>query len=275
MMYNRPETYLKDGLQYCERCHTPRQAVMELPAGLFGPDGVDPTRTQLRVVGCLCKCLTEERDRRREYDIREQKRHRIARLVDNGFYDHGLRVCTFEDADENSEHLAKAKDYVARFKEFKASGIGLMFYGKVGNGKTYMAACIANALIEQLIPVCMTTTTKILNMSFDERRYFLQDLSKYELLIIDDFGIERTSEFALEQVYTVIDERYKSGLPLIVTTNLVPSEFAENTEMGKKRIYSRVREMCQPLQFTGEDRREALRKRKLAEAKKFFAESVV
>jgi len=57
-------------------------------------------------------------------------------------------------------------------------------------------------------------------MYSDDRYQYIASFSNYSLLIIDDLGIERNTEYALEQVYAVIDERYKSGLPVIITTNL-------------------------------------------------------
>ena len=265
---NIPDTYLKDGLKYCKKCETPREAVIELPGVIFGADaGTTVTRT----VTCLCKCLTEERDKQEAEDERMKRQYKIDRMIETGYHDTKLRKYTFAKADVNSEHIEKARQYVDRFTEFKTDGIGLMMYGDVGNGKTFMAACIANALIDKLVPVCMTNTSKILGMEFAEREYFIRNLDKYQLLIIDDFGIERETSYATEQIYNIINERYKSGLPLIVTTNLMPSAMDEEIDINKKRIYSRVKEMCMPLRFAGGSRREALRKQKLAEARKIFS----
>ena len=61
-------------------------------------------------------------------------------------------------------------------------------------------------------------------MYSEERYRYIASFSNYSLLILDDLGIERSTEYALEQVYAVIDERYKSGLPVIITTNLKIAE---------------------------------------------------
>ena len=71
------------------------------------------------------------------------------------------------------------------------------------------------------------------------------------LLIIDDFGMERGTEYGLEQVYNVIDSRYRSGKPLIVTTNLSLDELNNPPDTAHKRIYDRVTEMCTPVCFSG------------------------
>ena len=104
----------------------------------------------------------------------------------------------------------------------KANASGLLIWGDVGTGKSFFAGCIANALLEKGIPVLMTNFSRILNtltgMHFEDRNQFINSLNRYSLLIIDDLGIERNSDFALEQVFNVIDSRYRSKKPLIITT---------------------------------------------------------
>ena len=88
-------------------------------------------------------------------------------------------------------------------------------------------------LLDKGIPVLMTNFSRILNtltgMYSDDRNQFIDSFNKYSLLIIDDLGIERSSEFALEQVFNVIDSRYRSKKPLIVTTNLTLDELKQET----------------------------------------------
>ena len=77
--------------------------------------------------------------------------------------------------------------------------------------------------MEKEIPVHMTNFALILNdlaASFEGRNEYISRLCRYPLLILDDFGMERGTEYGLEQVFNVIDSRYRSGKPLIVTTNL-------------------------------------------------------
>ena len=81
------------------------------------------------------------------------------------------------------------------------------------------------------------------------------------MLILDDLGIERSTEYALEQVYAVIDERYKSGLPVIITTNLKIAEIRNPQDVAYARIYSRILEMCTPVRISGEDRRKSIGKK--------------
>ena len=77
--------------------------------------------------------------------------------------------------------------------------------------------------MEQEISVRMTNFSAMLNdltASFEGRNEYIERLCRFPLLILDDFGMERGTEYGLEQVYNVIDSRYRSRKPLIVTTNL-------------------------------------------------------
>lgn len=108
----------------------------------------------------------------------------------------------------------------------------------------------------------MTNFSKILNqlsgMYSEDKNAFISGMMKYSLLIIDDLGVERQTDYALEQVYTIIDERYKTNLPLIVTTNLSIKHMQEPTNTAYKRIYDRVLAMCVPIRFVGKSRRKAV-----------------
>ena len=114
-----------------------------------------------------------------------------------------------------------------------------------GTGKTFFAGCIANALLEQGVPVLMTNLDRVLNAMggyhSEEHNHFVNSLRHYDLLIIDDLGIERNTDFALEQIFHVIDSRCRSGLPVIVTTNLTLQEMRDSEDTVHQRIYQRAR----------------------------------
>ena len=87
--------------------------------------------------------------------------------------------------------------------------------------------------------------------AFEGRNEYISRLFRYPLLIIDDFGMERGTEYGLEQFYNVIDSRYRSGKPLIVTTNLTLNELHHPQDTAHARIYDRLLEMRPPILFTG------------------------
>ena len=157
------------------------------------------------------------------------------------------------------------------WERMKEENIGYLFWGAVGTGKSYLAGCIANALLEQEIPVRMTNFAEVLNdlsANFSDKNEYIKNLCRPPLLILDDFGMERGTEYGLEQIYAVIDSRYRSGKPLIVTTNLTLEELEHPTSMQYARIYDRVLDMCpMPLKMVGQSRRKgnAERRKRLAQ----------
>jgi DNA replication protein DnaC len=121
----------------------------------------------------------------------------------------------------------------------------------VGTGKSFIAGCIANALLDKGVPVIMTNFARLLNKLTDmyagDRNEYIDSFKRYPLMIIDDLGIERNSEFAREQVFSIIDSRYRSQLPMIVTTNLSLKKLKNPEDMARARIYERVLERCMPV----------------------------
>lgn len=221
-----------------------------------------------KTVGCICECEKEkikQRQERERKSLIEEKRIFC-------FDETEAKNYTFENDDGKNAMLTKiAKNYVKNFTEFKFEGKGLLFYGSVGTGKSYVAACIANALIDKGYTVKMTNFAKIIKRmqgKFDGRQEYIDSFNKFELLIIDDLGIERQSEFAQEVVFDVIDSRYKTGLPMIVTTNLLPNDFKAPNNVTKSRIYDRILEKCFPVEVKGVNRRREKFRDGYAEMKK-------
>ena len=106
-----------------------------------------------------------------------------------------------------------------------------------------------------------------LNSSFSGRNDIVDKLCRYPLLIIDDFGMERGTEYALEQVYNIVDSRYRSQKPLIVTTNLPLDEIRHPQDTAHARIYDRILEMCVPISCIGASLRKENAQKKLESMK--------
>lgn len=237
------------GLLMCGQCHTKKQKKISF----LGEE---------RIVGCLCRCAAEKLEKEHEeYRVKEEllniQKMKSAGLQDRTFYNY-----TFDRCDASQENAVYAKRYVEHFAEMAQTGQGLLFWGNVGTGKTFLAGCIANALLEQKIPVLMTSFPKILNalggLYSSERNEYLASLNRYTLLVIDDMGIERESQYTIETVYTVIDERYKSGKPFIITTNIQLDVLKSPQDVEHARIYDRIMERCMPVFFGGKNYRSEL-----------------
>lgn len=244
-----PGDYEQDGLLYCGKCHTPRQKRLDI----LGTE---------RVVPIACKCREEEQEREREADRLMRRKQGIADaindLINIGAADRPSATFTQNDgrSQKNTDTLLR---YVRKFDQVSADNIGLMLYGDAGNGKTFFAECIANALLEQGYFVWMSSIRAIsgaMSGNYGENRpYLLRRIQTVDLLILDDFGAERDTSYMNEQVYDVINERYKAGKPLIVTTNLDPAAMSQEPNITARRIYERVMEMCTPLKVEGGTRR--------------------
>ncbi len=248
----------EDGLLYCGKCRTPKQFRMEAPP-LEG-----------RLLPHPCRCEQERLDR--EAAEQEARRHRqaVADLKRRGFTDPAMRGWTFANDNGKCPQMKHARFYVEHWDTMQEENIGYLLWGGVGTGKSYFAGCIANALMEQEVAVRMTNFALILNdltASFEGRNEYIARLCRAPLLILDDFGMERGTEYGLEQVYNVIDSRYRSRRPLIVTTNLSLQDLQHPQDTAHARIYDRLLEMCAPIRFSGENFRKATAQDKLARLK--------
>lgn len=259
----QPDEYFheSDRLIYCAKCHTPRQGRYTLQGRVFMP----PIRCK-----CQQKLYNQEETKRKLLE----KQAEIERIKASGLQDKALYDYTFDKDNGINPEMAYAHKYVENWKDMKANSSGLLLWGNVGTGKSFFAGCIANALLEKGVPVLMTNFSRILNtltgMHFEDRNQFIDSLNRYSLLIIDDLGIERNSEFALEQVFNVIDSRYRSKKPLIVTTNLTLTELNSAPDVAHRRIYDRILERCAPIRINNRNIRQVNASANLQEAKKIL-----
>ena len=207
----------------------------------------------------------------------QQRKHRdkVEELKRRGFTDPAMREWTFANDNGRNPQMKTAHFYVEHWEDMKAGNIGYLLWGSVGTGKSYLAGCIANALMEKEVPVYMTNFAVILgdlSPGFTGRNEYISRLCRYPLLIIDDFGMERGTDYGLEQVFHVIDTRYRSNKPLIATTNRPLDELKKPTDTAHSRIYDRLLSMCVPIRFTGVNFRQETAKRKMETMKKLLAE---
>lgn len=236
----------EDGLMHCMKCKKVTQKEVEF----FGTK---------KLVRCICDCKSKEL----ENIAKKEKEEAIERTRSICFSETNMKNWTFENDDRHNEKISNAmKKYADNFREFKKDGMGLLLHGSVGTGKTYYAACIANALITNDYNVLMTNFARLTNeiqSKFNDRQEYIDNLNKYSLLIIDDLGAERTTDYMKEIVFSVIDARYRSGLPMIITTNLSMDILKKPNEIGYSRIYDRILEKCFPIEISGN----SMRKQKL------------
>lgn len=258
----------KDGLLYCGKCHTRKERFIKIPAGLFGADGGE------KKVPVICKCQEEEmaeRKRREKYEEQMAliRRYRDASMMESRYKD--ARFESYTVTDHNRKVFQLAMKYADNFEAMLSDNQGIIFYGPVGTGKSYTAACIANSLLDRQIPVIMTSFVKILqNTQAEDEAKYIEMLNQAKLLILDDLGTERSTDYALEKVYNVVDSRSRASKPMILTTNTPLSEMLEAEDIRFKRIYDRIFETCLPVEVAGESFRRISAEQRFDKMAKFM-----
>lgn len=242
------DTYYDDeGLLRCSNCDGKLQTNITLD--IKG----HPIRS--RKVFCICKCQREAIAAKEELARKRARKAKIDELRRTGFHDDLLQLCTFEKDDNSHPKVTTiAKKYVENFEELKKDGKGLIFYGGVGTGKTFIASAIANALYDKDIPTMVTNFNNISNKlqeSFEGKQAYMNSLNIFDLLVIDDFGSERKTEYMQEVVFNVIDSRYRAGLPMVITTNLDLEAIKNPATIEEKRVMDRILEKCFPVEVSG------------------------
>ena len=228
------------GLLKCKICGGPRQTVITPPF-----EGAQP-----RTVRCWCSCPTDDDQRRAQERQEEAERRR--------------RIC-FKDAEkfknwdfskntgQRPDLSATMQQYAAQFKQQLRTGKGLLLFGDTGTGKSSFSAMIAHEVIKQGYKARMTNFETIEKALWDadQKAQYMRELLSYDLLVLDDLGAERESDYMQGIVYNVIDGRSRQGKPVVVTTNLSWDELTKTEDMGRKRIYERLLHSCLPVHVDG------------------------
>jgi DNA replication protein DnaC len=254
----------EDGLVYCGKCGSRKQLRVK-----FG----DKTH----VVRCVCKCESKELEEKKKQEEYEEQMRRINRLKEASMMDKKYREVTFdkyEVREENKKVFEMAKKYADRFQDMYKKNQGLLLYGPVGTGKSFTAACIGNYLLDNAKPVIMTSFMKILQDIWENDREaeYITILNSASLLIVDDLGTERETDYALEKVYNIIDSRVRANKPMIITSNLELNDMMECEDIRKKRIYDRILECCYPMYVGGKSFRMMKAAQRFDEMKDFLEE---
>lgn len=232
----RPSHVGPDGLRVCDACGEPLECRKSY-------------RGRTLTLPCACACDRVFVDEFAD-DLRRRARDaaRARCFTSRAAWGH-----TFEADDGGSGEAMETCRRWAERQVGEGNGFGLVLHGAPDAGKTYAADCIANHLLDNGVAVVSRSTPWVLGRPYDETQAVIQTLSSAPVAVIDDLGAERATAYGQEVVYSIVDNRYRDGLPTIVTTNLGPDEMGGDVKAG--RVWNRLLERCLPVEFATGRRR--------------------
>jgi DNA replication protein DnaC len=155
--------------------------------------------------------------------------------------------------------VAATKRFASRIDPQLDAGRGLWFMGPPGTGKTTLAMLVSKAALDAGRSVAIYSLPRLLNEIREtfraERSHtsLLRKLTTVDLLHIDDVGAERSNEWVLEELYSIVNARYEDERSIVITTNILDRD--QLREQITSRTVSRLTEMCDELPLTGHDHR--------------------
>lgn len=140
---------------------------------------------------------------------------------------------------------------------FRMKKNSLIINGNVGTGKTHMAASIANALIGRGVPVLFATFSEHLEHIREEfdhtgQKQYLSMMKNTPMLVLDDLGKERKTDWTQQILFDVVNYRYEHLLPIVITTNMDLEDMAKHTGNA---VFSRLYEISGAVTASGKDYR--------------------
>jgi DNA replication protein DnaC len=220
-----------DGIPMCPKCHTPRAVLIK---GSLFP--------------CPCKCQEDDYAKEARYRNEIRASARLRDKINKAFSSETMRSESFENDDGRygSKQMSICRKYAKKLT--RKTDYGLLLFGPCDSGKTFMSCCIANYAIDRGLSVMVRSVPQlIVNRHFDDEEV-LDELLYCDLLVLDDLGAERSSEYAQEFVYSIVDGRYQLKSPMIVSTNLTREELYHGRDVTTTRTYNRILEVCLPVE---------------------------
>lgn len=211
----------------------------------------------------MCRCEVDlEKEIKRQEDARA-KQERIKRVLAMSNLGERFKNATFdsfEDKPGTGQCCCAVKQYAEDFD--KKTETGYCIYGRPGNGKSHLAAALVNRVIQRGFTAVFIEVPDLFSQikaTYDgegSEGDILRSLTSCDLLVLDDAGAEKPTEWVQEKFYQIINARYKNHRPVVITTNT--KDMAGLEDIIGFRAYDRVLEMCLPLKNNGESYRRSL-----------------
>jgi DNA replication protein DnaC len=200
----------------------------------------------------------------REQRLKRGRNRGVASVIPPRYRGVGFDRPPVSDMERNLETkgaVAEVLGFVESLDERLDAGRGLWLFGDTGTGKTTLAMLISKAALEAGHSVAIYSLPKLLarirrtydsEPGGDSYLSFFERLTSVDLLHIDDLGAEKRSDWVLEQLYALINERYEEQRSMLITTNLPHEELEE--QIGSRTV-SRLSQICDQVALFGDDRR--------------------
>lgn len=242
------QTFYTDeqGLKRCAVCNKRLETRISVP-GL----GVQDLK-----VNCVCDCTEKQREKYHQELKMLERQAELGKLQSETFAKDSLKSMTFDKDDSPNSYVSKAcRAWVSRYTP--QSSKWLFLYGNCGTGKTFYAACIANAMLLKGYSVKFETLQDIEARLFGSKNKadVYEELAKVDIMILDDMMSDRMSDYTYEILFKIVDDRYKNDKTMIITTNMTDEETGNPKTRQAERIMSRFWEKSLPIKCDGKDRR--------------------
>ncbi len=221
------------------------------PHGLCDGTGFVIDETTNTATDCRCRPLRISRAKARRLEARLPQRYR------------DVAFDRFPVTDMPEPVVAEVRRFTREIDRSLDEGRGIWFVGDVGTGKTTLAMLVSKAALAAGRTCAIYSLPRLLNVlretigSEQSKLDLLDRLTGVDLLHLDDVGAENSSDWVLEQLYSIINTRYEDERSLVITTNLDPDQLGE--QIGERTV-SRIIEICgDPLPLFGHDRRREYR----------------
>ena len=233
----------------CPHCGRPMKAIC-IPA----------LRLQIPI---QCECVTRRQkadEVRFKADQRERYLHRIAAECGMPKRERGYGFDNFRPRPGTEKALRWCREYADQFERIRTTGKGLFLFGSTGSGKTHLACAVGNQLLAAGIPVVYWSVPALyrkIKASFGRdsscsEEDVLEPCLTAALLILDDVGAEKPSEWTASTAYSIINDRSDNLRPTILTSN-APMDELETGKVLDGRTISRIAEACTMVKVAATD----------------------